>query len=165
MMPSLNKQNLLSFKQNVYPLRGSFGNALQINCRSLLRHRHRKRHHIAHAPSFTDLRRPQALDFIDAHNRMHGHKAAHYPFELGLELFFARIDHQLGALAKDELFHLQEAPQITLIDLLGVHFEHLALVEENHLIDWSFTFGHGGRTTHGDIKEGANYSMAPDAQR
>jgi hypothetical protein len=36
-----------------------------------------------------------------------------------------------------------------LIDLLGVHFEHLALVEENHLIDWSFAFGHGGGITSG----------------
>jgi hypothetical protein len=36
-----------------------------------------------------------------------------------------------------------------LIDLLGVHFEHLALVEENHLVDWSFTFGHGRRNTSG----------------
>ncbi len=82
---------------------------------------------------------------------MHRHKAAHHAFELGLELLFARIDDHLRALAKDELFHLQETPQITLIDLLGVHFEHLSLVEENHLVDWSFTFGHGGRVTHRGI--------------
>ncbi len=80
---------------------------------------------------------------------MHRHETAHDPFELGLELLFARVDDYLCALAKDELFHFQEAPQIALIDLLGVHFEHLALVEENHLVDWSFTFGHGRRNTSG----------------
>ena len=45
----------------------------------------------------------------------------------------------------NEFLDFKKPPQITLIDLLGVHFEHLALVEENHLVDWSFTFGHGGR--------------------
>ncbi len=121
--------------------------------RLLLRHWHRKRHDIANrATGFADFRGAQALDFVDAHNRMHRYKTAHHAFELSLELFLARIDDHLRALAKDELFHFQEAPQITLIDLLGVHFEHLALVEENHLVDWSFTFGHGGRVTHRGIK-------------
>jgi len=119
----------------------------------LLRHRHRKRHHIAdRATGFADFRCAQALDFVDAHDRMHRHKAADHALELSLEFLFARIDDHLRALAKDELFHFQEAPQITLIDLLGIHFVHLALVEENHLIDWGFTFGHGRRETHRGIK-------------
>lgn len=124
-----------------------------VNFALLLRHRHRKRHDIAdRAAGFADFRGAQAFDFVDAHDRMHRHKTAHHAFELGLELFFARVDDHLRALAKDELFHFQEAPQITLIDLLGIHFVHLALVEENHLVDWSFTFGHGGRVTHRGIK-------------
>jgi len=90
---------------------------------------------------------------------MHRYETAHHALELRLELFFARINHNRRALAEDELFYLQETPQITLIDLLGVHLEHLSLVEENHLVDWSFAFGHKGRARVGDIKEGANYSM------
>lgn len=90
---------------------------------------------------------------------MHRHETANHAFELRLELFFARVDHHLRALTKDELLDFQEAPQIALVDLLGVHLEHLALVEENHLVDWSFTFGHGGRNTSAGKNEGANYSM------
>jgi hypothetical protein len=119
----------------------------------LLRHRHRERHDIAdRAAGFADFRRTETFHFIDAHDRVHRHKTAHHTLELSLELFFARIDDHLRALAKDEFFHFQEAPQITLIDLLGIHFVHLALVKKNHLVDWSFTFGHGGRATHRGIK-------------
>ena len=111
----------------------------------LVRHRKRKRHHIADTTGFTDFRRAQPLNLIDTDNRVHRHKAAHHTFKLSLELLFAGVDNHLCALTEDEFLYFQKPPQITLIDLLGVHFEHLALVKENHLVDWSFTFGHGGR--------------------
>ncbi|MCY1441916.1 hypothetical protein D9M71_582550 [compost metagenome] len=66
---------------------------------------------------------------------MHRHEAADHPFELGLELLLAGIDHHLGALAEDEFLDFQEAPQIALVDLLGVHLVHLALVQEDNLVD------------------------------
>ncbi|MNV88683.1 hypothetical protein D3C71_1829080 [compost metagenome] len=90
---------------------------------------------------------------------MHGQEAAHHAVELGLELFFAGIDHHLGALAEDELLHLQKAPQIALKDLLGVHFVDLALVEENHLID-GFALAHGWEPGLKGELEGANHSTA-----
>ena len=63
------------------------------------------------------------------------HEAAQNAFELRLELLLAGVHHHLGALAEDELLDFQEAPQIALVDLLGIHLEDLALVEENHLVD------------------------------
>src|SRR5690606_23928303 len=120
---------------------------------------HRKRHHVTGAARFADFRRADPLDFVDAHDGMHRYETAYHTLELRLELLFARIHHDGRTLAEDELFHLQETPQITLIDLLGIHLEYLSLVEENHLVDWSFAFGHKGRARVGDIKEGANYSM------
>src|SRR3546814_20089398 len=65
---------------------------------------------------FAEFRGAQALHLVDAHDRMHRHEAAYHAFELRLELFFARIDDHLRALAKDEFFDFQEAPQITLIE-------------------------------------------------
>ncbi|MCY1176497.1 hypothetical protein D9M73_167720 [compost metagenome] len=91
---------------------------------------------------------------------MHWHKAAHHAFELGLELFFARVDHHLGALAKDKFLDFKEAPQIALIDLLGVHLVHLALVEKDHFVDRRFTFGHFEGAVTG-CKESANYNIGP----
>ena len=52
-----------------------------------------------------------------------------------------KFDH-LRALAKDEFLDFQKPPQIALVDLFGIHLEYLALVEENHFVDWSFAFGH-----------------------
>ena len=66
-----------------------------------------------------DLRRTQALDLVDADDRVHRHEAAQNAFELRLELLLAGVHHHLGALAEDELLDFQEAPQIALVDLLG----------------------------------------------
>jgi len=113
----------------------------------LIRHRHGERHDIAATLGFTDLRRAETLDFIDADDGVHGDKAAHHTVELRLELFLAGVDDHLGALAEDELLHFQKAPQIALKDLLGVHLVHLALVEENHLVDgFALTHGYAVRT-------------------
>lgn len=108
---------------------------------------------------FSDLRCAHPLHFIDPHDRVHRYEAAHYAIELRLELLFAGVDHDGGALAEDEFFHFQKTPQITLIDLFGVHLEHLSLVEKNHLVDWSFAFGHNRQTVISVLKKGANYSM------
>lgn len=80
----------------------------------------------------------------------------HHTVELGLELFFAGIDHDLGALAEDELFDFQEPPQVALVDLLGVHLEHLALVEKDHFEQRRVAFGHGGRIN--GAEKGAQHS-------
>src|SRR5690606_29643878 len=52
--------------------------------RLLVRHGHGKRHDIAGALGFADLRRADALDLIDAHDGMHGYEAAHHAVKLGL---------------------------------------------------------------------------------
>ena len=78
---------------------------------------------------------------------MQRHEAADDAVELRLELLLARVDHHLGALAEDELLDLQEAPQIALVDLLGVHLVHLALVEEDHLVDRVLALAHERRMT------------------
>ncbi|MNY47265.1 hypothetical protein D3C86_1825200 [compost metagenome] len=36
----------------------------------------------------------------------------------------------------------------------------MALVKENHFVDWCVAFAHLGRVTVGDSEEGANYSIA-----
>src|SRR3990167_9558066 len=129
----------------------------------LVGHRHREGHDIAHAAGFADFRRTQALDFIYAHYRVHRHKAAHHAVKLSLELLFARIDHQLAALAENEFLDFHEAPQIALKDLLGIHFVHLALVKENHLVD-RFTLAHGKPTTPAD-RGSSSIAQASDAER
>ncbi len=57
-------------------------------------------------------------------------------------------------LTKEQLIAFQEAQTLVLLGLLGVQFENLALVEENNLVEMSFTFGHGGRATRRGIKRG-----------
>src|SRR5690606_41969731 len=97
---------------------------------------------VAAALGLADFRRPQAFHLVDADNRVHRHEAAQHTLELRLQFLLARVDHHLGALAEHELLDLQKAPQVTLEDLLGVHLVHLALVEEDDLVDGRFTLAH-----------------------
>ncbi|MOA24010.1 hypothetical protein D3C78_1446700 [compost metagenome] len=88
---------------------------------------------------------------------MHRHEAADHTFELVLELLFARVDHDLGALPKNEFLDFQEAPQVALIDLFGIHLEDLPLIEEDHFIDGGFAFAHVCRDNT-CVRKGAHHN-------
>lgn len=75
---------------------------------------------------------------------MHRYEAAHDTFELRLEFFLTGIDDDLSPFTEDELFHFQKPPQIALIDLPGVHFVNLALVEKDDFVD-RIAFVHGNQ--------------------
>ena len=110
--------------------------------------RHRKMHHITAAITLglTDLRGTHSLNLVDANDRMHRNKAAFDAIKLIFQFFFARIDHQLGALTEDQLFDFHKAPQLALKNLLCVEFEHLSLVVEDNPENRLTFFTHSGMT-------------------
>ena len=92
---------------------------------------------------------PRRSDLVDVTIACIGTKLRRTPSNCALSFSSLGSTTTCGALAEDELLDFQEAPQIALVDLLGIHLEDLALVEENHLVDGVFALVHGGESNAG----------------
>ena len=51
---------------------------------------------------------------------------------IALDTLLRRVEHDRGALAEDELFHLDEAKQLPVVYLAGVNLVYLALIHEHN---------------------------------
>src|SRR5690349_1930972 len=91
----------------------------------------RERHDLAGAfRERADLGSAGLVDLVDADHRVHRDVAAHDAFELGLELFLARVDHDARLFAEHQLLDLDESQQRTMADVAGVDLVDLPLVHE-----------------------------------
>jgi len=79
-----------------------------------------------------DLRRAVLFYFIDAQDRVHRQEGALDAGELTLDALFRGIEYHGGALAEQQLLHLDETEQVAVADAPGVHLVNLALIHEHN---------------------------------
>src|SRR6516225_11278855 len=79
-----------------------------------------------------DLRGAVLLHFIDPQDRMHQQEGALDARELALDALFGGVEHHGGALAEQQLLHLDETEQLAVADPPGVYLVNLALVHEHN---------------------------------
>src|SRR5690606_8727501 len=65
----------------------------------------------------------------------------------------------------DEFLDFQEPPELTLENLLGVHFVHLTLVEKDHLEDGCVVFAHGDAATKRLLRRARRITQAAFGRR
>ena len=94
--------------------------------------RHRKLRDVGARLQGGDLADAVLLHLIDAQHRMHGQEGALDPGELALDALLGRVDHHRGALPEHQFLHLDEAEQLAVADLAGVHLVNLALIHEHN---------------------------------
>src|SRR5699024_5975670 len=126
-----------------------------------------------HSPFALDrLRGPLALHLINAYDGIQRHIAALDPIEGMAKPVSRRVNHQLRAVAKDELFHLDESPQLTLVDLASVKFPYFTLLVKYHTINrlGRHMAAHLSKLrypsdSHAEPADGQEYHTHPFAQR
>ena len=116
--------------------------------------RHRERRDFG-TTAFGDARGALFVHFVDANDRLQRNVASFHTRELVFELLFARVDQNLGALAKNQLFYFDKTPHITLIDLPGKNLVDLTTIVENDFVH-GLRRHEGSKRTEVVLKKGRN---------
>src|SRR5689334_12608533 len=93
-----------------------------------------------------DLRRAVLLHLVDAQDRVHRQEGALDTGEFALDALLGGVEHHRGALAEQQLLHLDEPEQLPVADLAGVYLVNLALIHEHNAEN--VTGCHGSRGGH-----------------